>query len=175
MTFDILWGMRPQGKPQALEKRRCRAIQLLEEGESYRAVALRVHASLSSVVRWHQAYQKNGKEGLRPRPSPGRPPGLSDRQKQKLVRMLLAGPLEAGYSTDLWTLKRIGQVIQRHFGLRYGMANLWKLMRALGWSRQKPETKARERNEQAIRYWKRHVWPHIKKGRTAWGPFGVPG
>lgn len=167
--------MRPQGKPAALEKRRLRAIRLLEDGERYRAVALRVHASLSSVVRWQQAYQQHGKEGLRPRPSPGRPPGLSDRQKEKLVRLLLAGPLAAGYATDLWTLKRIGQVCQRHFGIRYGVANLWKLMRALGWSRQKPATKARERNEQAIRDWKRHVWPHIKKGRAAWGPSGVPG
>jgi len=155
--------MRSLGSPQALEKRSLRAIRLVEDGERSRAVALRVHASSSSIVRWHQAYQKTGKQGWRPLPSPGRPRGLSDRQKEKLVRLSLAGPLETGDSTALWTLNRIGQVIQRHSGLRYGTATLWKLMRALGRSRQQPAPETRVRREQAIRYWQPHVWPHIKK------------
>jgi transposase len=138
-------------------------MRLLEAGHSYRSVAEEVEASLSSIVRWQQSYQQEGTKGLRPRASPGRPALLSAKQKEKVVQILVRGPLAAGYQTDLWTLRRIREVIAREFGIRYSLANCWKLMRALGWSCQKPEKRARERNEAAIRRWKRSVWPHIKK------------
>jgi transposase len=88
-------------------------------------------------------------------------------QKKQLVELLLRGPLAAGYRTDLWTLRRVGEVIQEKFGIRYCVANVWKLMRGFGWSCQKPEKKARERDEGAIRHWKRFAWPHIKKRRKS--------
>ena len=159
--------MRPQGNPQALEKRRRRAVRLLKQGHTYCSIAEEVDASLSSVVRWQQAYRKKGHTGLKSQPNTGRPPLLSQRQRKTLVRILVKGPLEAGYSTDLWTLKRIGQVVQRNFRVRCCTASLWNLMDHLGWSCQKPQKRAKERREQAIHYWKRHVWPHIKKGRSA--------
>lgn len=155
--------MRPHGTPQALEQRRRQAIRLLESGHSYRSVADQVHSSLSSVVRWYQSYQKGGQKALRPRASPGRPPLLSPQQKQELLQTLLRGPLAVGYSTDLWTLQRIAEVIEKQFGIQYSLANCWKLMTALGWSCQKPAKRARERDEASIRRWKRSVWPHIKK------------
>ena len=166
--------MRPQGTPQSLEKRRLQAVRLLKAGKPYRDVAMAVSASLSSVVRWQQAFRSEGKRGLRVKPSPGRTPLLNQRQKERLVRLLLQGPLEAGYSTNLWTLRRISEVIRREFGISYTIPNVWKLMRAMGWSCQIPDKRARERNEQAIRYWKRHVWPRIKKNRSTWSPFGLP-
>lgn len=166
--------MRPHGTPTSLERRRRRAIALLKTGRPYRSVATEVGASLSSVVRWHQTYRKRGLRGLRPKPNPGRPPLLTEKYKQKLVRILSRGSLEAGYSTDVWTLKRIGQVIQKHFGICYCTGNLWRLMDSLGWSCQKPTQKARERNEAALRYWKRTV-SHIKKGPKAWSPVGFSG
>ena len=167
--------MRPHGKPQILEKRRRLAVRLLKQGHTYRSVAGKVGASLSSVVRWHQAYRKKGRSGLKSKSHMGRPPLLSDIEKKTLVSILVKGPLEAGYSTDLWTLKRIGRVVRKNFRVRYCISNLWNLMNCLGWSCQKPQKKAKERREEAIRYWKRHVWPHIKKSRSAWSPLGLPG
>jgi transposase len=167
--------MRPHGKPQTIEKRRCQAVRLLKQGRTYRSVAEKLNASLSSVVRWYQAYRKKGRSGLKARPNTGRPPLLLERQKKSLVQILVKGPLEAGYSTDLWTLKRIGQVVRKNFRVNYCVSNLWNLMERLGWSCQKPQKRAKERREQAIRYWKQRVWPHIKKGQTAPGPPGIPG
>lgn len=155
--------MRPHGTPQALEQRRLLAIRLLETGNSYRSVADQIQSSLSSVVRWHQSYRKEGKKGLHSTPNLGRPPLLSAKQKEKLLQILIRGPLAAGYPTDLWTLQRIGKVIEKEFAIRYSLANCWKLMTALGWSCQKPAKRARERDESAIGHWKRWVWPHIKK------------
>ena len=167
--------MRPQGKPQTLERRRLLAVRLLKQGHSYRFVAQEVNASLSSVVRWQQVYRKQGKKGLKPRRHNGRPALLSGQQKKMLIRILVKGPLAAGYLTDCWTLKRIGEIIRKHFRVRYCIANLWKLMNGLGWSCQKPSKQAKERRAAEIRYWKQRVWPNIKKGRSAWSPLGLPG
>jgi len=155
--------MRPTGKPQVLEERRLRAIRLLEEGHSYRSVAEQLQSSLSSVVRWHQAHQKDGKKGLRSKPTPGRPPLLSEKQKKKVVDILLRGSLAYGYQTDLWTLRRVRDVIAKEFGVVYSVPHCWHLMVGFGWSCQKPVKRAKERDEEAIRKWKRWVWPQIKK------------
>jgi transposase len=167
--------MRPHGTPKTLEQRRRRAVRLLKQGHTYRDGAEQLEASLSSVVRWQQDYLKDGLSGLKPQVHPGRPPLLSEQQKEALTHILVKGPLEAGYSTDLWTLKRIGKVVSKSFRINYCLSNLWYLMSGLGWSCQKPQKKAKERREQSIRYWRQRVWPHIKKGQTAWSPLGIPG
>ena len=165
--------MRPQGTAQQLEKRRRRAIQLLKEGKSLSAVARALSASVSSVHRWYQSYRKEGNSGLSPRPTPGRPPGLSERQKERLEKLLLKGPLAAGYTTDLWTLQRVAEVIEKHFGISYHPCHVWKLLTHMGWSCQKPERRALQRNEEEIAHWKRYRWPHIKKRRNTWRPSDV--
>src|SRR5919108_1017891 len=111
--------MRPPGSAQQLEKRRLRAITLLESCTSYRTVASAVGASLSNIVRWAEVYDKEGSEGLKSKPIPGGPPHLTEAQQKKLEKILLKGALKAGYSTDLWTLKRIGEVIKKQFEVRY--------------------------------------------------------
>lgn len=155
--------MRPPGTPQQLFKRRMQAIRLLKSGRSLSAAARAVSASPSSVWRWRAAYQQHGEKGLESRPIPGRPPELTSAQKGKLVRILLRGPLALGYRTDLWTLKRITQVIWRQFKVKYHPGHVWKILRQLNWSCQKPERRATQRDEQVIAYWKRYIWPQIKK------------
>ncbi|MBI3329161.1 MAG: transposase, partial [Nitrospinae bacterium] len=119
--------------------RRYQAIALVESGKSHRCVAATLRASLSSVVRWAQSYRQQGLPGLQPQPTPGRPPRLSPAHKAKLERILLRGPLKVGYATDLWTLKRVAQVIELHFGVRYHPCHIWRLLVGMGWSCQKPE------------------------------------
>jgi transposase len=171
MCFNTLVGMRPPGTAEQLEKRRRQAIALLRAGKAYREVARMVQASLSSVVRWKQAQRRNPRTGLRARPTPGRPPWLTTTQKERLRRLLLRGARAAGHTTELWTLKRIGKLIEKEFGVRYSPVGVWKLLRhGLNWSWQKPERRARQRDEAAIDHWKRSTWPHIKKRRPTWGP-----
>jgi hypothetical protein len=78
-------------------------------------------------------------------------------------RALHEGPNAHGYATDLWTLPRIRDVIERVSGVRYHEGHVWRVMRQLGWSLQKPTTRARERDEEAIRRWVRERWPQLKK------------
>ena len=166
----MLVTMRPSGTAEQLEKRRRRAVQLLKSGKSLSIVARQTGASVSSVCRWWQAYQRHGRAALRPKPTPGRPSALSAADKRRLLRLLVKGPLRIGYTTDLWTLGRVAELIVAEFGIRYHPAHVWKLLTALGWSCQKPERRAVERDEVAIARWKRDEWPRIKKRRATWRP-----
>jgi transposase len=168
--------MRPYGSPQQLERRRCRAMQMLRAGGSFRDVARRVQSSLSSVVRWYQAYRRSGRRGLNARPTPGRPCRLSGKQKATLKRLLKRGAQRAGYTNDLWTLRRVGKLVEAQFGVRYGISGLWRLLVVdLACSAQKPERRATQRDEEAIARWKRYTWPRIKKSPAPGCSSGVPG
>jgi transposase len=91
---------------------------------------------------------------------------LSPNQKRQLEKILLRGSLAAGYSSELWTCPRVAEVIRREFGVKYHADHVWRLLRGLNWSCQKPERRARERDEKAIRRWRERDWPRIKKERS---------
>jgi transposase len=159
--------MRPPGTADQLRKRREHAIQRLKRGKSPATVARAVSASRSSILRWQSAYREQGAKGLQARPIPGRPAHLSAKQRAKLEHLLLNGPLAAGYQTDLWTLQRVARLIRQHFGVRYHPGHVWKVLRRLGWSCQKPERRPTQRDEVAIAHWRRYVWPQLKKSGAA--------
>lgn len=155
--------MRPHGSPTDLEARRRRAVALLEKGLGVREVARQIRCSPTSVSRWQAAVRTRGPDALRPQPASGRPPRVTARQRARLLKLLLKGATAHGFSTDLWTLPRVAEVIARTFGVRYHPAHVWKILRGEGWSCQKPERRARERDEAAIQRWRTDRWPHIKK------------
>ena len=121
---------------------------------------------MSSVRRWHRAVKQGGLEALKAKPHPGRRPRLNAKQKQRLVKILLAGARKAGYRTDLWTCPRVAEVIAKKFRVNYHPGHVWKLVHSLGWTCQKPEQRARERDDAAIRRWREREWPRIKRGRS---------
>ena len=162
--------MRPFGTPEQLERRRRRAMRLLDEGLSLNAVARRIGCHASSVMRWRDVRARHGDEGLKPKPVPGRPPKLSARQKKRLVSLLLKGAMANGYRTDLWTTQRIADLIEEEFGVRHHRDHIGRLMASLGWSYQKPQRRALERDDEAVEEWKRTEWPRIKKTPKTWVP-----
>ncbi len=155
--------MRPHGTPAVLEARRRRAVALLEDGLGVRKVAQKIGCSPASVSRWQAEVQTGGTDALRAKPPPGRPPRLNTRQRARLLKILLKGAKAHGYSTDLWTLPRVAEVIAKTFRVRYHPAHVWKILRGEGWSCQKPERRARERDEETRNRWRAERWPHIKK------------
>lgn len=123
---------------------------------------LGVHAS--SVKRWKRAWKAEGVAGLAAKPHPGAKPKLDERQRERLVKLLVRGPLAAGYSTELWTCRRVAEQVQKRFGVSYHPDHLGRILHDLGFTPQKPEQYARERDEEAIRRWRIEDWPRIKKG-----------
>ena len=159
--------MRPHGSPQELENRRQRAIALLKEGLKPPQVAAKLGCAVSAVYAWKDKHATQGKQALKAQPVPGRPTKLSNEQKQKLTDLLLKGAQQCGYTTELWTQKRISEVIQRQFDVEFRPYNIGRMLKGMGWSCQKPERQAREQDATAVRQWKQGEWRHIKKRSKA--------
>lgn len=155
--------MRPTGSPEELERRRLRALALLDDGLLPSEVARRVGADRRSVRRWKAAARKHGEAGVRARAAPGRPPRLTPGHKRRLEALLIKGPLAMGFDTDLWTCPRVAELIQQRFGVDYHVDHVGRLLHELGWSPQKPARRAVERDEREIRRWIRQDWPRVKK------------
>ncbi len=155
--------MRPTGSAAQLEARRLRAVDLLRDGKSNTEVARLVGVSLSSVKRWKRAAAEGGSEALAAKPNRGRPPRLTPEQKQELAQIVRAGPLAAGFRTNLWTCRRVAEVIRQRFGVEYHRDHVGRVLHALGFTQQKPQRRATQRDEAAIEHWRRHDWERIKK------------
>jgi transposase len=155
---------------KALEQRRLKAARLFEQGMMQAEVARRLKVSSMTVSRWWRTWKAEGREGLRAAGRAGRKPRLTAPELTQIEEALRRGPLAHGYSTDLWTLPRIRDVIERVTRVRYHEGHVWRVMRKLGWSLQKPTTRARERDEEAIRRWVRDRWPQVKKTPPAGEP-----
>src|SRR2546427_716727 len=166
--------MRPQGSPEELERRRRRGIELLKAGASVTEVARRLGCSHSSVILWREAVRRRGLKALTAKPAPGRPSKLTAAQQRQLPRLLLRGATTWKFDTDLWTTGRIATVIHRTFGVRLHRAHVGRLLTTLGWSCQKPERRAVERDDVAIARWKRYRWVAVKKLGAPERPSGVP-
>ncbi|MFC2000107.1 winged helix-turn-helix domain-containing protein [Chloroflexota bacterium] len=160
--------MRPRGSSDLISDRRQRALALLDTGLSMNRVAQQIGCHASSVMRWRDARDERGEAAFEVGSSSGRPPRLSPAQRERLADILLKGAMASGYRTDLWTTQRIADVIQRNFSVRYHRDHIGRLLRQMGWSHQKPERRAVERNEEDIERWKREEWPRIKKKPHGW-------
>jgi len=118
-----------------------------------------------SVRRWKASYNQEGVSGVKARPGRGPRSKLTDEQKAELERLLMAGAEAAGFPTDLWTCPRVTELIQTQFGVEYHVDHVSRLLHMLGWSPQKPQRRAAERDEAAIRTWVKESWPRVKKKR----------
>jgi transposase len=150
---------------EALERRRLQAVALLDQGLNESEVARRLKVSHTSVNRWAQVRAEEGSKGLKRAGRAGRKPRLSAEDLKRLEQGLLRGPEALGYETPLWTLWRVGHLIEQEFGVRYHKGHVWRILRQLNWSCQRPVGRARERDEKAIEYGKKVEWPRLKKAQ----------
>ncbi|GAA2932591.1 hypothetical protein GCM10010446_16690 [Streptomyces enissocaesilis] len=135
------------------------------EGRGTTEIARMVGVHAESVRRWRRVWERDGAEGLRRRPAPGRRPKLDDLQVEVVRAALEQGAQAHGFEADLWTLERVGAVVSRVTGVTLSKASVWRLLTSrLGWSLQRPERRAVERDESEIARWITHEWPRIKKG-----------
>jgi len=153
---------------EQMAERRAEGARLLVEGKLRQAeIARQLGVSEAAVSKWKKQLDERGPEALQARKSTGRPPRLSGQQKQQLVGKLEGGALAAGFSSEQWTQARVLQVIAREFGVHYHPNYISRLLHELGWSVQKPESRARERDEELVRAWLSRDWPRIKKVAAA--------
>ena len=139
---------------------------MLAEGKlSQREIARELGVNEASVSRWKESLEREGKGGLNARKPPGRPPRLDQRGQEQLLADLRKGAQAQGYADERWSLPRIAEVLSKTQGIRYDPDHLSVVMRRLGWSVQRPQSKAVERDEARIQTWLETTLPEaLKKG-----------
>jgi transposase len=151
---------RPFGTATELERRRRHAVQAVDRGESPELVARTYGINRASIYRWLAMARQP--DGLAAKPHRGPEPRLSPEQHRLLEALLLQGAKAHGWSNQLWTCARIRILIQRHFGVSFHHDHVGRVLRQrLNWTPQKPQRRARERNEAAIEFFRRVRFPKI--------------
>ena len=146
-----------------MEARRLQAARLFARGESQAAVARQLGVTTAAANHWYQTWRAEGRKGLKAAGRAGRKPRLGPRELRGIERALRAGPEAHGFTTALWTLPRVAALIKRRTGVAHHPGHVWRVLRALGWSLQRPARQARERDEAAIAQWKSRRWAALKK------------
>jgi transposase len=154
--------MKRKDVAKKLERRRLRGGRLLLKGVAQAEVARRLKVSRPTVHEWAARLEAGGLQGLR-NAVRGRPAALDEAMRTRLAASLKAGAHAQGYATELWTLPRIAKLIHSLFGIRYSISQVSRILAAMGWSCQRPEKRALQRDEAAIRRWKARRWPALKK------------
>jgi transposase len=155
--------MRATRSADVLEYRRCLAVQRLAEGYSPEEVADFLGVAPRSVWRWLAAYDKYGAAGLVAQPKAGRPPRLTTTQEKIVRRWLSDLPTEYGFTTDLWSARRLAQLIEQEFAISFHPHYLSTWLRQHGYTPQKPRRVPREKDDAAMAQWLAADWPRIKQ------------
>lgn len=152
--------MRPPGTAAELERRRRRAVALLEHGEAPAVVARILGVRPTTLHRWRRLARQT--EGLTAKPVRGARRRLTDRQLDELEQLLRQGPTRHGFPNELWTAERVTRLIQRHFDVTYHPDYVRRMLRSrLNWTSHKPQRRATERNDKEVERWKADEFPRI--------------
>jgi len=151
---------RPIGTAVELERRRRRAVELLDQGESPTTIARILGVHETSVHRWRR-HARQG-PGLDAKPHPGPKPRLSAQQWAQVEQLLLQGAQHHGWQNELWTAARVTSLIQRHFGVHYHPEHVRTVLKQrLNWTSQKPQLRAKEQNDKELERWRDDEFPRI--------------
>ena len=139
------------------------AANMFDRGRAPAEVAQDLGVDAQTVRAWRRAYREGGRAALASRKPPGRPALLTDAQRERLAGLLERTPAECGFDRYLWTQQLIADLIAREFGVSYHHDHVGVILKALGFTHQKPARRARERDEQKIEAWRREDWPALLK------------
>lgn len=145
------------------EKQRLKAAKLFKKGVSQAEIARRFGISTPAASYWYAAYQKGGEAALRSKGHTGFSSKLTPEKRLLFKKAILKGPLAHGYETNLWTLPRLSALMKKVAGVKFSEVWTWKIVRELGFTPQKPQAKAIQRDEVAIAGWCTTTLPGLKK------------
>lgn len=155
----ILPALDRQGK----EYRRFLALQMHGQGLKQAQIAKALGVSEGAVSQWFKAVKEQGVEALKSHPAPGQTPLLSVEQKQQLAAMLEQNAEVFGFRGNFWSRGRVQKLIEEEFGVHYHVSHMSRLLKQLGFSRQKPQKRARQQDPEAVAEWQQVRWPALKK------------
>jgi transposase len=158
--------MRSKGTATELEARRITAVRRVVAGWAQKDVAAFLGVHPVTVAKWVARHRADGDNGLKAKPTPGRPAFLSDEQERKVLGWLNESPTKHGFRTDLWTARRVAELIHTKFGVRFHPNYLREWLTKRNYTPQKPARRARQRDQAAIDRWVAEDRPRIQKRRA---------
>src|SRR5262245_17676670 len=93
------------------EARRRLAVRRVNDGWSQQSVAEFLGVHPVTVNKWVRAHRAAGDDGLSATPHPGRAPFLTGNQQARVLGWLARKPTDFGFPTDLWTARRVAELI----------------------------------------------------------------
>lgn len=162
--------MRSKGTAAELEVRRRLAVQRVADGWAQKDVAAFLGVHPVTVARWVARHRARSDDGLKAKPTPGRPRFLTDDQEKQVLGWLTEPPTKHGFDTDLWTARRVAELIHKKLGVRFHPNYLREWLAKRNYTPQKPARRAKQRNPEAIARWVAEDWPRIQKRRARSAP-----
>jgi len=147
-----------------MEWKRKQGYDLIEKNFKNSEISKILHVNRRTVYSWRVRKENNvGYENIKQKGAKSR---LSEDQKKKLKKILEDGSSQYGYDTDLWTLKRIAEVIEREFHVHYNTTYIWQILDKMGYSAQMPLATAMEKNQDYVNEWLKDQYPqYVKEAR----------
>jgi transposase len=148
---------------------RLHAIILNMEGKTAPQIAdiLKVHRS--KVSKWLRNWKEDGMEGLLEGHRSGRPPAMSNAQRQELADILDSGPVAYGFTSGVWTCPMVARVIKEEFSIIYNPAHVSRILHNIGFSVQRPRKTLAKADKTVQSRWVRYKYPNIKKSQERRG------
>ena len=138
-------------------------MELYKQGWRPVRIAEALGVTRGAVSQWLKCYREKGIDALRYKRVSKKPTRLSPSQMVELVSLLALGAERFGYVGQIWTQARVGELIERKFGVSYHLNHVGKILKACGWTYQKPVSRASQRNDDAVKQWCSERWPELKK------------
>lgn len=152
----------------AMEYMRMQSIRLFKEGKRADEIADFFGVTIDAVYKWKRKHKEKGVEGLRSKKAKGKKPTLDESDKLQIVSFLEKSATEFGFETQLWTCKRVQQVIKNKLGKSIAISNLWNALRKWKLSPQMPEKEYAEKDKKKVDQWLNEEWPKIKAHCRRW-------
>lgn len=163
-------------KDQSAQKfRRQTIIRLHEEGNSQKKIGELLEITQSYVSRIIRAHKEHGVSALEVSTGKGAVSRLNDTQRDRLREVLDAGASAHGFEGEIWTSKRVRLVIEELFGVHYSQRQVDRIVKQLGYTRQKPQKVDYRQSKADVESWKTAKLPALKKSRRGTKNNSLPG
>ena len=156
--------MRKKGSAGEWDRVRAIAANMFDAGGEPSEIARHLGVAAQAAREWRRDYRAGGREALRSTTPTGRPAKLTPGQREALAELLERAPAECGCAGRyLWTQQLIAGLVLREFGVSYHHGHIGALLKAMGFTHQRPARRAVERDEVRIDGWRREAWPALLK------------
>ena len=143
---------------------RIRAVNAILTGQRKKDVAKAYQVNYTTLYRWCKRYNHHENiSDLQRKFGSGRPTTLNTDHCERLIDIVMRPASHFGYETDFWTCRRITQVVEQELKVDVSRLTVWRTLRDIGLTYQKPERQYFEIDEQKRKKWVRYEIPKIRR------------